>query len=196
MLLSEMTDSGTENRPGKRERLVASAAELLHGHGVERTTLAEIAAAADVPPGNVYYYFKTKDDLVRGVIEWQDGRIDALLASLDRRTSPKARLKALARSWAEVDELVAANGCPIGTLCSELNKQAGGLDREAAKLFERLIDWAHGQFRELGRRDGRELAVTLFASVQGAALLSNTFRDPQLMRGQVRRLERWIDSLA
>jgi AcrR family transcriptional regulator len=61
----------TRERPGKRERLIASAADLLHRQGVERTTLAEIAKAADVPPGNVYYYFKTRDELVHAVIESQ-----------------------------------------------------------------------------------------------------------------------------
>ena len=191
-----MTDSAAEDRPGKRVRLTASATELLHRQGVERTTLAEIAEAADVPPGNVYYYFKSKDDLIRAAIESRAEDVDRLLASLDRRSSPAARLKALTRSWADVDELVIENGCPIGSLCSELNKQGDGLDREAAELFKRMIDWTEGQFRELGRKDARELAITLFANVQGAALLANTFRDPQLMRRQVRRLERWIDSLA
>ena len=58
-----------------------------------------------------------------------------------------------------------------------------------------MVDWAEGQFRDLGRRDAAELAVTLLAGVQGAALLANTFRDPALMTSQVRGLERWIDSL-
>jgi hypothetical protein len=56
-------------REGKRERLVAAAKQMLHEHGVERTTLADIAAAADVPLGNVYNYFKTKDALVAAVID-------------------------------------------------------------------------------------------------------------------------------
>jgi TetR/AcrR family transcriptional repressor of nem operon len=43
---------------GKRERLVAAATKMLHEQGVEKTTLADTAAAA-VPLGNVYYYFKT-----------------------------------------------------------------------------------------------------------------------------------------
>ena len=75
--MSEMTDSelaafpaaDVTRRPGKRERLIAAAAELLHQQGVERTTLADIAKAADVPVGNVYYYFKTKDDVIAAVIE-------------------------------------------------------------------------------------------------------------------------------
>jgi AcrR family transcriptional regulator len=53
---------------GKRERLVAGASKLLHHNGVAASSLAEIAQAADVPLGNVYYYFKSKDELIRAVL--------------------------------------------------------------------------------------------------------------------------------
>ncbi|MGV9661052.1 TetR family transcriptional regulator [Streptomyces koyangensis] len=49
----------------KRRRLTAAAAQVLHEQGVERTTLADIARAADVPVGNVYCYFETKGELVQ-----------------------------------------------------------------------------------------------------------------------------------
>jgi TetR/AcrR family transcriptional regulator, transcriptional repressor for nem operon len=191
-----MTHSDTDRRPGKRERLVASATELLHQHGVERTTLAAIAHAADVPPGNVYYYFKTRDEMVRAVIDSRGDRIRALLASFERRTSPRSRLKGLAHSWAEVADLVAAHGCPLGSLCSELNKVQDGLADDAAELFRVVLDWSETQFRLMGRKDARELATTLFAGVQGAALLANTLHDPKILAREMRRLERWIDSLA
>jgi TetR/AcrR family transcriptional repressor of nem operon len=58
-----------------------------------------------------------------------------------------------------------------------------------------ILDWAEDQFRQLGRRDARDLAVTLFAGIQGAALLANTFRDPTILARQGRYLERWIDTL-
>ena len=50
-----MADSQTEPGPGKRERLVSSAREVIHQQGVEKTTIADMAKAADVPVGNVYY---------------------------------------------------------------------------------------------------------------------------------------------
>src|SRR5919109_1288834 len=150
-----MTNSPQE-RPGKRERLVASAADLLHRQGVQGTTLAQIAEAADVPPGNVYYYFKTRDDLVRAVIEERADSIRALLGSFERRSTPRARLKGLARSWADVADLVAAHGCPLGSLSSELNKQDDGLACDAAQLFTLVIDWAEAQFKALGRRDAHD----------------------------------------
>ena len=191
-----MTHSETQDRGSKRERLVASARELLHQQGVEKTTLAEIAQAANVPAGNVYYYFKTKDELVEAAIDAHVQTTEAMLASLERHHSPKARLKALARALTEQRELAARYGCPQGTLCSELDKRDDALHRNCATLMQLPIDWAEQQFRLMGRRDARDLAIALIAAYQGISLLTNTFDDPKLMTREARRLERWIDSLA
>jgi TetR/AcrR family transcriptional repressor of nem operon len=180
---------------GKRERLVASAGELLHQQGVGGTTLADIAQAAAVPVGNVYYYFKTKDDLVRAVIEAQTDQVEAMLTSFDALPQPADRLKALVRRWEQMREVVARYGCPFGTLASELDRRDDGLDLAAAGPIRRILDWAEIQIRHLGPRDARELATTLFAGVQGGALLASALRDPDLMSTQVRHLERWIDTL-
>jgi TetR/AcrR family transcriptional regulator, transcriptional repressor for nem operon len=194
--MSEMTDLAPPVRQGKRERLVASAADLIHRQGAAVTTLAQVAAAADVPLGNVYYYFKTKDDLIRAVIEDRSTGIAGLLAMFEQRRTPAARLKALARHWENMRELIAAQGCPIGSLCAELSQRGDGLDGEAATLLRLLADWAAVQFRALGRRDADTLAITLLATVQGSALLTNSLHDPAIMTNQVRSIERWIDSLA
>ena len=45
-------------------------------------------------------------------------------------------------------------------------------------------------------KNPRDQALTMFSTVQGAALLSSAFRDPEILASQVHRLERWIDSLA
>jgi AcrR family transcriptional regulator len=181
-------------KAGKRERLVESATALFHRQGVHRTTLAEVAERADVPLGNVYYYFKTKDELVAAVLAGYLEEAAALITSFERARTPQARLKALVRNWNEMRDAIVSHGCPMGTLCTELDKLESGLDREAAKVIAAIIDWSEDQFRQLGRTDARDLAVALFAGIQGAALLANTFRDPNLLTRQTRHLERWIDS--
>jgi TetR/AcrR family transcriptional regulator, transcriptional repressor for nem operon len=192
-----MTDSAVPDPPaGKRERLVAAACRVLHEQGVERTTLADMALAAGVPVGNVYYYFKTKDQLVEAAIGAHAGTLEATLSALDRRRTPQGRLKGLIRVWLDQRELSARYGCPFGTLACELDKRADGLDRAAAHVLGILADWAEQQFRSMGRSDARDLAIALIASYQGISLLTNTFRDPELMVREGRRLERWIDSLA
>jgi TetR/AcrR family transcriptional repressor of nem operon len=92
-------------------------------------------------------------------------------------------------------DTIARHGCPMGTICAELDKADAGRDREAAAVMALIVDWAEGQFRQLGRRDARDLAIALFAGIQGAALLANTFRDPTILTRQGRHLERWIDTL-
>ena len=194
--MSEMTNSATETRPGKRERLVESARDLFHEQGVNRTTLAEVAERAQVPLGNVYYYFKSRDELIAAVLDGYQEQAALLIQAFDRHRSPAARLKALVRSWDDMGEMVAQHGCPMGTLCAELDKIDGGHDRGAAAIMGLIVEWAEGQFRQLGKRDAYDLAVALFAGIQGAALLANTFRDPTILTRQTRLLERWIDALA
>jgi TetR/AcrR family transcriptional repressor of nem operon len=193
-----MTDSptATPNRPPKRERLVESASELLYEQGVQRTTLAQIAERADVPPGNVYYYYKTFDELVLAVIESRLARIRQVLANLDRRATPKARLKALAATWVDAAPEVTEHGCPVGSLACELSKDDNELSAQGAQMIRELIDWMERQFRELGRHDAPALAVTMLAAIQGAALLANTLRDEALFHREIRRIRRWVDDIA
>jgi AcrR family transcriptional regulator len=169
---------------------------VIHRQGVERTTIADIAQAAEVPVGNVYYYFKTKDEIVHAAIDGHAQDVRTMLDSLERHRTPQTRLKALVGALTDQRELAAQYGCPLGTLCSELDKRSDGLDHTCAQLLALPIEWAERQFRLMGRRDARDLAVALMASYQGVALLTNTFRDPELMTREARRLERWIDSLA
>jgi AcrR family transcriptional regulator len=200
--VSEMTDSGQVGgatsvaRPGKRERLVAAARELVYRQGVAGTTLADIAEAADVPVGNVYYYFRTKDDIIGAVVQTHGDRLEATLDELERRhRSPKARLKALVGVLAERADSLAQYGCRYGTLCSELAKRADGSDPLAAPLMQIPLDWAEQQFRAMGRRDAHDLAVELVASYQGSAVLTSALGQPELMARQARRLQRRIEAV-
>jgi TetR/AcrR family transcriptional regulator, transcriptional repressor for nem operon len=200
-----MADSTTvnEHRKGsrrdgdeKRRRLIEGARVMLHEQGVEGTTIADIARASNVPVGNVYYHFKTKDELVEAAIEAHAQEARAALATLEQHRTPKARLKAFVRMIAGKGEEAARYGCPQGTLCSELDKRQDPVAGEAAPLMLIPIEWAERQFRAMGRRDARDLAVALIASYQGVSLLTNTLREPELMVKEARRLERWIDSLS
>ncbi|MFD7700899.1 TetR/AcrR family transcriptional regulator [Streptomyces caelestis] len=180
----------------KRRRLTTEAARVLHEQGVERTTLADIARAADVPVGNVYYYFKTKDELVLAALSEHSAHLDALTGRLDRLPDPRDRLKALIEAWIDQRDVAARHGCPTGTLAVELDKRADGiLDTEAGAVIRRLLDWTGQQFRALGLSDPDDLAVTLVSAYQGMSLLTNALRDPDITARQGARLLRWLDSL-
>jgi TetR/AcrR family transcriptional repressor of nem operon len=188
---------GSRKRTGsaKRERLVAGAAELLHRNGVGATSLADIAQLADVPLGNVYYYYRTKDDLVRAVLDAQTEQVGAMVEGFRDLPDPAERLKALASRWDLMRDVVARYGCPFGSLTTELNRRDDGLDRDAAMPMRLILEWAATQFQELGCAEPYDLAVALLSAIQGSSLLAATLRDPDLLSTQVRRLHDWIDTL-
>ncbi|UWZ39487.1 TetR/AcrR family transcriptional regulator [Dactylosporangium roseum] len=191
-----MTDLIQARSSSKRDRLVRAACSLFHQRGVGHTSLADIAKTADVQIGNVYYYFKTKDDIIRAVIDSHADHLRAGLKSLDRHRSPAARLTAFVREVVKTGPDTARYGCPHGTLCSELGRRDDDLTGAASVLMGIRLDWARAQFQAMGRTDADDLAYTLVAQIQGAALLANTFRDPAVLVGQTRRLQRWIKDLA
>jgi hypothetical protein len=62
-------------------------------------------------------------------------------------------------------------------------------------MLRELLEFIEHQFRELGRRDPAGHAQTLMARIQGAALLADTLSDPEILRSEVRRIERWLDEV-
>ncbi|MFC4910554.1 TetR/AcrR family transcriptional regulator [Actinomadura gamaensis] len=191
-----MTNSTRARGADKRRRLTAAAAEVVHHQGAERTTIADIAKAADVPVGNVYYYFKTKDDLVQAALSEHAGHLTALIARLDELPDPRRRLKAMVEGWVGQRDTAARYGCPTGSLASELGKRDDdALGTEAGRVIRLLLAWAERQFRELGLDDPDDLALSFVGAYQGMSLLANALRDPEIMTRQGAVLNRWIDSL-
>lgn len=180
----------------KRQRLTAATARVLHEQGVERTTIADIARAADVPAGNVYYYFKTKDELVEAALSEHTRHLESLTGQLDQLPDPRDRLKGLVGTWVGQRDTAARYGCPTGTLAVELDKRTeGGLDLTAGNVIRQLLNWVEQQYRQMGVADPEGHALALVGAYQGMSLLSNALRDPEIMTREGARLARELDSL-
>lgn len=168
-----------------RERIVAAASRLMLDHGIGRTTLADVQAAARVSPSQLYHYFADKDALVYAVIEWQTDEV------LTFQGKSLAGLDSFAALEAWRDEVVdlqrrrnSMGGCPIGTLAGELaetDERARGELAESFAHWEELLRRGIAAMRERGELrpevDPGRFALGLLAAVQGGLLLSQTRRD-------------------
>ena len=180
----------------KRTRLIDTAMKLSYEHGFRETALADIARAARVPLGNVYYYFKTKEELGEAVVERRLEQFRALRTELDKLSSPEERLLAFVGSIQSNGEQLTREGCPLGGLCAELHQEGGTLARKSAALFAEPMDWIEKQFRASGHgKHARGLAVHLFSVFQGMAAVAYGANDPQVVVMEVRRLKDWITTL-
>src|ERR1700680_4097573 len=183
-------------QPDKRTRLIETATKLAYGRGFRETSLADIAEAARVPVGNVYYYFKTKEELGEAVVERRLEEFRAARAEWDRWSSPKERLLAFVGSVQANREQLAGEGCPLGARCTELHKGGGALAKKSAALFTEPMRWLEEQFRAVGHeKDSRELAVHLFSAFQGMAAVALGTNDREGGGMEAKRLKDWIGTL-
>lgn len=181
----------------KRTRLIDAANLLVQQQGFNQTTLADIALKAGVPLGNVYYYFKTKDDIGRTLIEYRTENIQGAINEWDKLPEPRKRILAFIKMTANNREMLAQSGCPVGSLCQELHKEGGSLADEATSTFTAILGWLEAQFRLLGiGKESSDSALHLLSALQGASLLTNAFNDPALMLRETARLTKWVNSFS
>ena len=184
------------SRTDKRLRLTESAADLAYRQGFERTTLAQIAQAANVPLGNVHYYFKTREEIGEAIVSQRLAEFQGWSEVWSKAPDPKQRLLAFVDAIDDHRELLARSGCRFGTLCTELSKAGGPLAVKSRVVFGYMLAWQEAQFRDLGMGEAAAgMALHLLSTLQGAGVLANAFGNPELVTQEVARMREWIKEL-
>ncbi|TDD65092.1 TetR family transcriptional regulator [Actinomadura darangshiensis] len=130
-----------ETRPSLRERkkrrtrqaIATAALRLFAEHGYEETTIADIAAAADVSPRTFFSYFPSKEDVVFAEI---DDRL-AEVAERLRRTPGETPMETIRRSIVDVLEAIVAEHRDYGAVQVRLVLERPAL---RARALQRLLD--------------------------------------------------------
>ncbi len=181
----------------KRDRLIESAALLFHHKGLTATSLADIANKAEIPIGNVYYYFKTKEELALAAIARRKEQFSAAYAQLEESVpDPRQRLIEAVHYFDKVRDEYTRYGCPVGKIIDDADVEKDAVAQTAAQVLADFVDWAERQFKSLGHTaDGRKYATSLMAGIQGAAIMAKALRDPQIISDEMARIIAWIETL-
>lgn len=80
-----------------RDRIIDAAADVFHAKGVSRASLADIADAANVTRGAIYWHFKNKADLFYEMCQRIRMPIQALSEAItdDKASAPLGQLRAI-----------------------------------------------------------------------------------------------------
>ena len=88
-----------------RALILRTALDLFRERGYEETTMRLIAQEAGVAPGNIYYYFRSKEHLIQGFYALTlDEHVAAARPVLARETDLRARLLGVMRAKVETSE--------------------------------------------------------------------------------------------
>jgi AcrR family transcriptional regulator len=70
-----------------RERILETALLLFNRFGAPHTTTADIADEMEISPGNLYYHFRNKDEIIAELFAGFERRLDGLLVSPEGRSA-------------------------------------------------------------------------------------------------------------
>lgn len=166
---------------------------LFHERGIDATTIANVASAAGVPPGNVYYHFRSKDALIAAVVKARRDEIKAELELAGCAADPLERLRSIIRESRSNRELLTAHGCPYASLAQGLRDIGGTLADDAGELLRLYLEFAQVQFVLLRKRNASELASDFIARLYGAFTLANALGDADFLDAQLNRIEDWLE---
>jgi AcrR family transcriptional regulator len=160
--------------PGKRRRLVETAAGEFARVGFERANVDTIAELAAVGKGTVYLYFENKAALFHAVLAEVRRRLQATQPADGPAADPVAELRRLIH-----DQLLLADAAPDLFRC--YTSALFGVNRDFQEAALDIFGWQQAVLRRLLERLGREDGDA--ALEMRAALLAGSLLAAALVRG-------------
>ena len=135
-VIAELVKSGKITDPNSAKgRLMFEAAHLFKNKGYERTTVRELAKAVGIQSGSLFHHFKSKEDILLGVMEETIIVNTARMENaLSQDPDPKMQLRALIRC--ELDSVHLDTGEAMSVLVYEWRS----LSEDKQKFILKLRD--------------------------------------------------------
>jgi TetR/AcrR family transcriptional repressor of nem operon len=177
-----------------KDRLIESAAEVLHQRSYGSVGVDELCERAGVRKGSFYHFFNSKRDLALAVLEAQwDGFERQGLRPAREAAQPLDRI-AMVFEYA-ITTLERARksagcvlGCPFGNLAVELSNIEPEIRAKIAEIFARFARFFEDALAaavvagDIGEIDVSRAAAALVAYYEGIILLGKTAGETQVMR--------------
>lgn len=152
-VMRELVDHGQLTDPGSaRGKLLQTAAHLFRNKGFERTTVRDLASAVGIQSGSLFHHFKSKDDILRAVMEETIRYNTALMrAALAEAGGVRERVLALIRC--ELQSIMGGSGEAMAVLVYEWRSLSQEGQRQVLALRDIYEDlWLEvlGQAKDAG----------------------------------------------
>jgi AcrR family transcriptional regulator len=183
------TQPATEQRlirSTTRERIIDVSAELMSRQGYTATGIKQIVTAARAPFGSLYHHFPGgKEQLGAEAIRTSGALYEQLIPAVfdsapDLPTAVRAFFAGAGEHLRATDF---ADACPIATIALEVSSSSEVMRAACADVFERWLAAGVERFVAAGLSDqrARELAVSMFAALEGAFVLARAARSTEAL---------------
>jgi len=171
-----------------REKILDSARTLLQIRGFNAFSHRDLAALVAIKSSSVHYYFPTKEDLGIALIQEYIRDMEAFFAEREM-SDPVSNLKnffALFEETADEGDKL----CLAAMLASDFQTFGEPLQAALRAFFTVVENWLAEQILKIhpaqSKDKGLKIAQGVFATLEGALLISRVFEQPARVRQAAR----------
>ena len=165
---SDFIEQGVSKAAKTRMHILSSAAKVMRASGYRASTLRQIAAAAQMEAGSIYYHFSSKEDLLdevldRGLREMADG-VSKILSDYEKYPDPSKQLAYAIDAHMKVlfarSEFTSANIRMYGQLPQEVRARHRPVRKKYASAWDACLK--NAQDDKIVRSDFEVVPLRLF----------------------------------
>ena len=187
-----------------RERILASSAQLFNRQGYFGASLADIMRETGLEKGGIYNHFSSKEQLALESFDYAYGLIqERVRQALSGKFNAIERLLAIVSVFQGiVEDPQVAGGCPILNTAIEADDANEVLRDRARSAMDNWRTTIHRIVNKgIERQEIRpgvnadEVASILIATLEGAIMLSNLYKDPRHMQRAANHIAHYIQTI-
>ncbi|MGH2494012.1 MAG: TetR family transcriptional regulator C-terminal domain-containing protein [Ktedonobacteraceae bacterium] len=187
-----------------RARILARSAQLFNRQGYAGASLSDIMRETGLEKGGIYNHFSSKEQLSLESFDYAYTLVQQRVRqALAGKFNAIERLLAIVSVFqSEADDPPVAGGCPIMNAAIEAD-DANEMLRDRARSA--MDDWRATIHRIIYKgierqeirpaTDADEVASIFIATLEGALMLSNLYKDPVHMQRAAAHMVRYIETL-
>jgi TetR/AcrR family transcriptional repressor of nem operon len=182
-------------RGDTKERLIASAIDLMHGRSYANVGVQELCNQAGVKKGSFYHFFPSKRDLTLAALDQECERLrrDLWARAFSIDLPPLKRIERYLELYyqsqrADWEATGTVRGCPFGNLALELATQDELIRERINLIFQESVNNLEKVLSEavavgdLPQLDIRRTAQAILAFMEGIILVAKSKNDPEVIR--------------
>jgi len=183
-----------------RQRLLHAAMHLFWENGYAATGMAGLLKKANANSGSFYYFFESKEDLLRAVLDEYLENLEPVVVRPVLQTTPDPLERIfgiLAGYRAKLLGTDCTYGCPIGRLALEIDPADKRAFKKIATNFDAWVGVIARLLEDLRDRlprgaNPRELAQFVLVTMEGGVMLSRAHRSIEPFDAAVRQLRNYF----
>ncbi len=186
-----------------RERILARSAQLFNRQGYFGASLADIMRETGLEKGGIYNHFSSKEQLALESFDYAYGLVQQRVRqALAGKFDAIERLLAIVSVFKGIfEDPLVPGGCPILNTAIEADDSNEALrDRARAAMdnwrttIHRIVNKGIERQQIRPGVDADEVASILIATLEGAIMLSNLYKDSTHMKRAADHMARYIET--